>query len=94
MSIPCVSAFRTENLSWHYYPVNKLNSYKLGNIKESIHAYKRALNINPDYDLAWFNLGGLYWNNGEKNLARDTWKQAIAKFPDHELVAEVKKWLE
>ncbi len=28
----------------------------------AIEAYQRALQLDPDYDLAWFNLGGIHWN--------------------------------
>lgn len=60
---------------------------KLGKAEEAIIAYKKAISLNSNYDLAWFNLGGIYWNQGNPEKANEIWKQAIEKFPDHELTA-------
>lgn len=55
---------------------------------EAIEAYKKALQINPEYDLALFNLGGLYWNVGEHQAAKRTWTKAVEKFPEHDLATK------
>jgi hypothetical protein len=44
-----------------------------------------------DYDLAMFNLGGVYWNSGEKIEALRIWNAAIDRFPDHELAAKLQR---
>jgi cytochrome c-type biogenesis protein CcmH/NrfG len=46
----------------------------IGSISESIDAYQRALELDPDYDLAWFNLGGVYWNSGDITRATKVWR--------------------
>jgi hypothetical protein len=38
-----------------------------------------------------FELGGTYWNSGEFKQASLVWKAALARFPDHELAAKVKR---
>ena len=58
---------------------------KTGRITDSIRAYKRALELDEDYDLAWFNLGGVYWNSQRRSEALATWGEAIRRFPEHEL---------
>lgn len=62
---------------------------KLGQTDQSINAYRKAIELDPDYDLAWFNLGGLYWNSEMRDQAVTIWKQAVAQFPDHELAAKL-----
>ena len=51
----------------------------------------KALDIDPEYDLAWFNLGGQYWNFGAEEEAIKTWKEAINRFPDHDLAKELQQ---
>jgi tetratricopeptide (TPR) repeat protein len=63
----------------------------VGDIKGSICAYRRALELDGDYDLAWFNLGGLYWNSRDIGQAAETWREAIARFPDHELARKLRR---
>ena len=57
----------------------------MNDIEGCISAYKRALELDENYDLAWFNLGGIYWNSQNEELAIATWKEAIQRFPSHEL---------
>jgi tetratricopeptide (TPR) repeat protein len=58
---------------------------------EAINAYQKALVLDPDYALAMFEIGGTYWNSGDFKQAAEVWKAAIARFPDHELAAKVKR---
>lgn len=62
-----------------------------GQSAQAIEAYKKALVLDPDYDLAMFNLGGVHWNSGDKAEALRVWKAAIDRFPDHELVAKLRR---
>ncbi|MEM7665525.1 MAG: tetratricopeptide repeat protein [Pseudomonadota bacterium] len=62
---------------------------KLGQTDQSIYAYRKAIELEPDYDLAWFNLGGVYWNDEKRDEAATIWKQAVAQFPDHELAEKL-----
>jgi tetratricopeptide (TPR) repeat protein len=63
----------------------------VGDLEGSIAAYQRALQLDPDYDLAWFNLGGIYWNLRDFARARDTWSEAIARFPQHEQARKLQR---
>ena len=61
-----------------------------GRSSEAIAAYEKAIMLDPDYSLAMFNLGGVYWNDGKLTAARQVWRRAIEKFPNHELAEEVR----
>ena len=63
---------------------------KLGRVPESIDAYKHALALDPAYDLAMFNLGGVFWNSGDRKQALLVWRKAVEKFPNHELAARLR----
>ena len=63
----------------------------VGDLEGSITAYKRALKLDENYELAWFNLGGVYWNSRNKAEAMSTWKEAIRRFPNHELSLKLQK---
>jgi hypothetical protein len=56
-------------------------------------AYQKAIALDPEYALAMFDLGGTYWNSGDFKQASRVWTAAIARFPDHELAAKVKRKL-
>jgi tetratricopeptide (TPR) repeat protein len=60
-------------------------------VPEAISAYQKALNIDPDHALAMFDLGGNLWNSGDFQQASQVWKAAIARFPDHDLAAKVRR---
>ena len=60
-------------------------------IEGSIAAYKRTLELDADYDLAWFNLGGIYWNAQDIRRATETWRQAVTRFPNHELARKFRR---
>ena len=66
---------------------------KLGRVQESIHAYKNALALDPDYDLAMFNLGGVHWNNNDREQALFIWRRAMVQFPEHELTVKLQREL-
>lgn len=61
-----------------------------GDLQGSIEAYRTAIQKDENYDLAWFNLGGIYWNLGKQCEALSIWKHAIRRFPMHELALKLK----
>ena len=63
----------------------------IGGVQGCIDAYKQALALDEDYDLAWFNLGGVYWNSGNETAAVSTWREAIRRFPTHPLALKLRK---
>jgi len=73
-------------MSWFQVAVAQDN---LGRPAEAIAAYRRALALDPDYDLAMFNLGGVHWNSGDRVEAEKVWRAAVRRFPDHELAAKL-----
>lgn len=75
-------------MSWFQVGVAYENT---GASAEAIEAYRKALALDPDYDLAIFNLGGVYWNSGDLVEAAQIWHSAAQQFPDHELTAKLKR---
>ena len=63
---------------------------KLGRVPESIDAYEHALELDPAYALAMFNLGGVLWNSGDQEQALLVWRRAAEQFSDHELTARLR----
>ena len=61
--------------------------------RKRLAAYEKAITLDPDYDVAMFNLGGVYWNDGDLIAATRVWRQAIEKIPDHVLAVEVRERL-
>lgn len=74
-------------MSWFQLGVASSNS---GRSSEAIAAYEKAIKLDPDYDLAMFNLGGVHWNAGDPVTAAQVWRQAIEKFPDHPLTEKIR----
>lgn len=66
---------------------------KLGEVAESINAYENALALDPDYDLAMFNLGGVHWNSNDREQALLIWRRAMKQFPEHELTVKLQSEL-
>lgn len=81
-------AIQPDDKSWYQVAVVY---EKLGRVRESIDAYKKSIELNPDYALAWFNMGGVHWNAGERQEASRVWKSAVEKFPDHQLTALLRR---
>ncbi len=40
-----------------------------------------------------FELGGVHWNSGDPALAKEVWSIACERFPEHELVSQVRALL-
>ncbi|SPJ25375.1 tetratricopeptide repeat protein [Palleronia abyssalis] len=73
-------------MSWFQLGLANSNT---GRASEAIAAYEKAIELDPEYDIAMFNLGGVLWNEGEIVAAEDVWLRAVEKFPNHELVQKV-----
>ena len=74
--------------SWFQVAVAKSST---GDIEGCIEAYERAVELDEDYDLAWFNLGGAYWNAKKPAEALEVWREAMHRFPNHELASKVRR---
>ena len=77
-------------LSWFQVGVASAGT---GDVEGAVDAYRRALQLDEDYDRAWFNLGGVYWNSGRVAEAATTWKEAVRRFPTHESASKVQEYL-
>ena len=82
--------FQANAMSW--FQVGRAYE-KLERVSESIEAYENALALDPDYDLAMFNLGGVLWNSGDREQALLIWRRAAGQFPDHKLTARLRREL-
>ena len=65
---------------------------ELGDTRSAEDAYKKAIETDSEFALAWFDLGGVYWNNKRPVDAIAMWGEALRKFPDHELAAKVRDY--
>lgn len=74
--------------SWFQVAVAKEGT---GDPKGSIAAYLRALELDPDYELVLFNLGGMYLKQRDVANARRIWIEALRRFPEHELSQRIKE---
>ena len=74
-------------MSWFQLGVANGNT---GRSSEAIAAYEKAIELDPDYDIAMFNLGGVHWNDGNIIAAKQVWRKAIERFPNHELSEEIR----
>lgn len=63
----------------------------LCDIDSTIKAYHKAIELDKEYDISWFNLGGILWNKGETKQALEIWKKAIELFPTHELAEKLRE---
>jgi tetratricopeptide (TPR) repeat protein len=86
--LPQAEMHQPDELSWFQVAVARAG---LRDAQGAIAAYRKALEIDPNYDLAWFNLGGVYWNSGDAASAIETWREAITRFPGHKLVERLKE---
>jgi tetratricopeptide (TPR) repeat protein len=66
---------------------------ELGRFDEAVNAYEKAINLDPDYPPSFFNLGGLYFNRGDRSRALSIWRDAVKRFPNHELCHELRDFL-
>ena len=86
--LPQAQKHQPDELSWFQVAVARNGT---GDIEGCINAYKRALQLDKNYDLAWFNLGGVYWNSQNKADAIATWTEAIRRFPTHQLSSRLQR---
>lgn len=86
--LPQTEKYQSNAMSWFQVAVAREG---VGDIEGSISAYQRALELDADYDLAWFNLGGIYWNSRDMGRATETWHEAVTRFPNHELARKLRR---
>ena len=57
---------------------------RLGQIGSCIESLRKAIELDPEYTIAYFNLGGVLWNKEDRREAISVWSDALGRFPDHE----------
>lgn len=66
---------------------------RVGNVDGAVEGYRKAIEFEPGYALAHFNLGGVLWNAGYLEEAVAAWSEAAERFPEHELTDKVERML-
>ncbi len=62
-----------------------------GDVASCQRSYKRALSLDPEYDIAMFNLAGTYWNHGPRSEAIRLWSDALKRFPSHSSSSQIRR---
>ena len=86
--LPQAKEHQPDAMSWFQVAVAREGT---GDVEGCINAYERALQLDENYDLAWFNLGGVYWNSQNEADAMATWKEAMRRFPTHQLSSKLQR---
>ena len=86
--LPQAKEHQPDAMSWFQLAIAREGTC---DVEGCINAYKRALQLDENYDLAWFNLGGVYWNSQNEAEAMATWKEAIRRFPTHQLTSKLQR---
>ena len=86
--VPQATVHQPDAMSWFQLAIAREG---IGDVRGCVEAYKRVLALDDEYDLAWFNLGGVYWNSGDVAAATSTWREAIRRFPTHALTARLRR---
>lgn len=80
--------FQPDAMSWFQVAIARENT---GDIDGCVSAYERAIELDPQYELAWFNLGGIHLNRKDFQSARAIWNNALIRFPEHVLATQIKR---
>ena len=56
--------------------------FKRGELKKALYYIKKAMAMMPDPEIA-AHLGEIYWQMGDRDLARQAWAQGLKKSPNH-----------
>ncbi|MGN6482715.1 tetratricopeptide repeat protein [Luteibacter sp.] len=62
---------------------------RLSRLDEAAAAYREAIRLDEECELAWFNLGGLLWNRKDFSEGLAIWSEAVRRFPAHPLTARL-----
>ncbi len=74
------------------FKYNQVRSQDLKN--QEIAAFKKAIEIDPNYWVALINLGATYYYMGEKDKAAPLFKKALSLNPNHPEKAQLEKMIQ
>ncbi|MCP1246693.1 tetratricopeptide repeat protein [Acetobacter cerevisiae] len=80
------AAIKPDATSWFHVAIAYIS---LGRPAEAIKAYEQTLAQDPNHAFAMFDLGGTYWNLGDREKALEVWLKACKRFPENENVGSV-----
>lgn len=80
------STYQPDGLSW--FQVARCHEGR-GDTDAAIAAYEKAASLDKSLADAHYNLGGVLWNSGDNDRAKEVWRQAVQRFPDYKCAAEV-----
>lgn len=77
------------NMPSHIHLVNEINRqgedlFAAGRLEDSMSAFHKALEVDPDNAAAHNNVGVIYWQTGNKQMALHHFNEAIRINPEHE----------
>ena len=87
--LPQAEKYLADAMSW--FQVARAREGVGENLEDCISAYEKAIELDNDYDLAWFNLGGVYWNARQIEKAAEVWEEAVRRFPNHEMAEKLRQ---
>ncbi len=70
-----------ESLAPMYPPIHVLKGMLTSDPQSARHAFQTAIQLDPNYDEAFFNLGVLEWRLGNKKKAEQLWQKAMRLNP-------------
>ena len=83
------------------HPEDVLANYNYGllmqeaeNLAEAVKHYEKVLEVNPNFLQTYYVLGLAYWDQGEREQARDLWDRFMTESSDEKLKAEIRKTLD
>ncbi len=74
------------------FKYNQVRNQKLK--QQEIEAFKKAIEIDPNYWVALINLGATYYHQGDKAKAAPLFQKALELNPDHPEKAQLEKMIQ
>jgi len=74
------------------FKYNQVRNQKLK--QQEIAAFKKAIEIDPNYWVALINLGATYYHQGDKSKAAPLFQKALELNPDHPEKAQLEKMIQ
>lgn len=80
---PASEAARAPRTAFAWFEQGCMLDAQAGKAAEALAAYRRAVELAPEFADAWCNLGTVHFHRGERPEARTCYERALAADPDH-----------